>query len=132
MSGLMARRSWLPRLALPALSVLALLGGGPLAADARPSPNLVAAAVPAGGTWFFNWYDRLSPGMSNDNIHLVNPSPTATVNGVIRLGAVSVPFGLGPGVQTFLGLGANIGGPVMVTADGPLVTSQRVSYFRSF
>jgi hypothetical protein len=124
MGGLMSaiRRGQLLRLL--AVAVL-LVVGAPFAA--RPA----AAAPAAGGTWFLNWYDRISPGMTNDNIHLVN-TDSATVSGTVGLAGYSAPFSLAPGEQTYVGLGAAIGGPVIVTATGSIVASQRVTYFRSF
>jgi hypothetical protein len=145
-------RSGRPRELLGVLSAaLVVMVGGPIAASpgpasspptrqahpaatatASPTPSPTASTSPAGpGTWFFNWYDRLSPGMANDNIHLVNPG-AAAISGNVTLAGNSQAFSIAPGAQMYLGFGAAIGGPVVVSASGPVVASQRVTYFRSF
>ncbi|MFI5282275.1 MAG: hypothetical protein ACHQ0J_04005 [Candidatus Dormibacterales bacterium] len=85
-------------------------------------------------TSFFSWYDKASPGMYNDNIHLVNPGLT-TSTGCVRLGGLSIPFSLTAGQESFATFPAGtIGGPVVVTVvAGPAVlASQRVQYYQTF
>jgi uncharacterized protein YvpB len=90
------------------------------------------AAVAA--TSWFNWIDHASPGMSNDNIHLVNPgnadaSGTITVPGLWS-GTFRVPAGGTTYVPVPYGI---IGGPAVVqVASGPgVLASQRVQYQQS-
>jgi len=85
-------------------------------------------------TSYFNWFDKASPGMFNDNIHLLNPNGT-TSTGCVRLGAQSVPFTLTAGQETYVTFPVGtIGGPVVVeVVSGPaILASQRVQYFQSF
>jgi hypothetical protein len=88
--------------------------------------------------WWINWYDKASAGMINDNIHVINPGTTAA-NVTVTLmltgsytpsQTVTVPAG----GQSYVTLGAYIGGPVKVTVNsGPAVlASQRVQYYQSF
>ena len=94
---------------------------------------LAAAAAQASATSHVTWYDKASPGMVNDNVHLLNPgSASATVT-------VSLP-GASPQVATVAG-GAEayvtfpqgtIGGPVTITSNQPVLASQRVQYYSSF
>lgn len=116
-----AGRRWKALLATGAV-VTALV-----ATPAAPHPAHAATAYTA----YFNWFDKASPGMSNDNIHLVNPSPTA-VSGTVQLGSTSLPFGLNPGAETYVTFSAGtMGGPVRVDASGPVNAAQRVAYFRT-
>ncbi|TMC54777.1 MAG: hypothetical protein E6J20_02240 [Chloroflexi bacterium] len=93
------------------------------------------SASQASMTSHINWYDKASPGMFNDNIHILNPGATPASVTVSLPGAptqnLSVPAG-GEAYATFpLG---TIGGPVTVTVtSGPAVlASQRVQYYSSF
>jgi hypothetical protein len=80
----------------------------------------------------FNWYDRASPGMWNDNVHLVNPGPSAS-SVTITVGTATQTATVPAGGATFVGFPAGvIGGPLTVTATNPVLASQRVQYFRSF
>jgi len=82
----------------------------------------------------FTWFDKASPGMFNDNIHLLNTGG-ATSTGCVSLGSVSIPFKVAGGQETFVSVPAGaIGGPVVVTVlSGPAVlASQRVQYYQSF
>lgn len=101
------------------------------AATAVPAPTPSATPAPP-PTIYFNWFDKASPGMTNDNIHLVNPNP-APVSGTVRLGSATVPFKLDPGAGTYVTFPfGTIGGPVAVDASATVVAAQRVTYFRSF
>jgi hypothetical protein len=127
-----------PRAILLALLSLAALLGGPLAASPSPSPSPSASAAPAprtslpANTYYFNWYDNASPGMSNDNIHLVATGP-GTTTGTISLGSQTLNFSLAQGTQQYFHFPyPTIGGPVVVSGSGPLTVTQRVTYFRSF
>jgi hypothetical protein len=85
---------------------------------------------------YFNWFDKATPGMLGDNIHILNPGLTTVTGtvGVVR-GSASTPltFQVAPGSQTYVTFPAGtIGGPVRVLFDQPVLASQRVQYFQSF
>jgi hypothetical protein len=91
------------------------------------------AATQAAAISYFNWFDKASVGMLNDNIHVFNPgvsSATVTVslpNGTAQIATVAA------GTEGFISLPAgNIGGPVTVSSTQPVLASQRVQYFQSF
>jgi len=87
----------------------------------------------ASATSYFNWYDKASPGMSNDNIHLLNPGTTSTNVTVSLAGAAPRSVSVGPGAETYVSFPqGTIGGPVTVTATQPVLASQRVQYYSSF
>ena len=97
--------------------------------------NEVAARASneAATTLVFNWYDRASPGMWNDNIHVVNPSSTATAAVTVRVGTAQQQLSVGPGGTAYATFPAGtIGGPVTVSATSPVLASQRVQYYTSF
>ena len=94
-------------------------------------------SAPASGgatTSYFNWYDKASPGMYNDNIHLVNPgSVDATVGVSIGTsGAVGQTVTVPAGGTGYVNLPGQIGGPVIVSSNQPVLASQRVQYYQSF
>ena len=84
-------------------------------------------------SWYFQWFDMASPGMVNDNIHLLNSS-TATANITVTMpGANAISVALAAGAQTYVSFGAGaIGGPVVVNADQQILASQRVQYYQTF
>src|SRR3989440_354527 len=87
----------------------------------------------AATTSYINWYDKASPGMNNDNIHLMNPGgSTATVT-VTLAGAATqmVDVAAGGGAYVTFPKGS-IGGPVMVSSTQPVLASQRVQYYSTF
>ena len=87
----------------------------------------------ASATSYFNWYDKASPGMSNDNIHLLNPGTTSSNVTVSLAGAAPRSVSVGPGAETYVSFPqGTIGGPVTVTATQPVLASQRVQYYSSF
>ena len=136
------------RLALLAATFLVTVAAAPAStprpvATTTPSPTAspagaarpAATANPALPAYvaYFNWYDRASPGMTNDNIHIVNPSPSTSATGQVVLGGTAIPFSVAPGQETYVAFPAGtIGGPVEVQAGAPVVASQRVAYYRSF
>jgi hypothetical protein len=89
-----------------------------------------ASASQATTTSYFNWYDRASPGMQSDNVHVVNLGTTiATVT-------VSVP-GASPQTTTvsdekYFSFPGAIGGPVTVSSTQPMLAAQRVLYYQTF
>jgi hypothetical protein len=89
----------------------------------------------AGTTSYFNWFDKATPGMTGDNIHLLNPGSAAANVTVTMPGAapIKVTNLAGNGTQAYVSFPVNsIGGPVTVTSDQPVLASQRVQYFQSF
>jgi hypothetical protein len=84
-------------------------------------------------TYYFQWFDRASPGMMNDNIHLVNTSGS-TANVIASMGGTSVVVpALAPGAGTYTSFAQGmIGGPVVVNSDQAILVSQRVQYYQSF
>jgi outer membrane protein assembly factor BamB len=81
---------------------------------------------------YFNWYDKASPGMSNDNIHVLNPGGTSATVTVSLPGANPQVVTVGPGVETYVSFPGNLGGPVTVSSTLPVLASQRVQYYQSF
>jgi hypothetical protein len=84
-------------------------------------------------TGYFNWYDKASPGMFNDNIHLLNPG-TAISNVTVTLpGAPTQTVNVAPGGEAYVNFPqGTIGGPVTLSATQPILASQRVQYFQTF
>jgi hypothetical protein len=111
-----------------ATAVLLVIGGFLISGNSKP-----ASAAPAFSYWF-PWYDNASPGMSVDNIHVVNPTGGIAVVTISLAGSPD----LGGGVPAFgerywnWPVGTTIGGPVQVTSNQPLVVTQRVTYGYSF
>jgi len=81
----------------------------------------------------FNWYDKASPGMFNDNIHLLNPGATSATVTVSLPGAPDQVTTVAGGAEGFVSFPAgSIGGPVTVSSTQPVLASQRVQYYQSF
>jgi len=96
---------------------------------------LASTAADAAMTSYFNWYDHASPGMFQDNIHLLNPGSTTSSGTVTVAGAGSKPFAISAGGETYITFPeGTIGGPVTVavTAGPAVIASQRVTYYQSF
>jgi spore germination protein YaaH len=92
-----------------------------------------APATQATTTSYFNWFDKASPGMFNDNIHLLNPGGTTASVTVSLPGATSQVATLAPGGETYVTFpSGKIGGPVTVSSTQPVLASQRVQYNQSF
>jgi hypothetical protein len=125
--------------------------GGPVTVAVGSGPAVIASqrvtyygsfnevlAKPAGAaamTNYFNWYDKASSGMYQDNIHLLNPGASTASGTVAISGGPSQNFSVGAGQETYLTFGqGTIGGPVIVTVtSGPAVlAAQRVTYYQSF
>jgi hypothetical protein len=93
---------------------------------------VAAGAAQAARTSNLTWFDKASPGMVNDNIHVVNPG-TTTVNMTVGLGGANQIVSVGPGAGGYVTFPAGtIGGPVTVTSTQPVLASQRVQYYSSF
>jgi hypothetical protein len=84
-------------------------------------------------TSYFQWYDHASPGMLNDNIHLVNTS-ASIANIIVSVGSTSITMPpLAVGAEEFATFPqGTIGGPVQVNSDQVILASQRVQYYQSF
>jgi hypothetical protein len=81
----------------------------------------------------FNWFDKATPGMADDNIHLVNPGAYSASVTVSIPGFNPIQVSVAANTQQFVTFPAGtIGGPVTVTSSQPVLASQRVQYFQSF
>jgi hypothetical protein len=96
--------------------------------------NEVWAAGPpqAAATSYFNWYDKASAGMLNDNIHLLNPSGTSATVTVSLPGASPRVVTVAAGAETYVSFPGSLGGPVSVSSTQPVLASQRVQYYQTF
>jgi hypothetical protein len=96
--------------------------------------NEVWAAGPpqAAATSYFNWYDKASAGMLNDNIHLLNPSGTSATVTVSLPGANPRLVTVAAGAETYVSFPGSLGGPVSVSSTQPVLASQRVQYYQTF
>jgi hypothetical protein len=90
------------------------------------------SASQAATTSYFNWYDKASPGMLNDNIHLLNPGGTSASVTVSLPGVTPQTVPVAPGAETYVNFPGQIGGPVKVSSTQPVLASQRVQYNQSF
>jgi hypothetical protein len=91
------------------------------------------SAAQASATSYLNWFDKASPGMYNDNIHLLNPGGTSATVTVSLPGVPNQVVPVGAGAETYVSFPAgSIGGPVTVSSTQPVLASQRVQYYGSF
>jgi hypothetical protein len=80
-----------------------------------------------------NWYDKASDGFVQDNVHLLNPGTTAATVTVKLPGATNLSATVAGGAETYVKFPqGTIGGPVTVSSDIPILSSQRVQYNQSF
>ncbi|TMC54951.1 MAG: hypothetical protein E6J20_02250 [Chloroflexi bacterium] len=88
----------------------------------------------AATTSYVNWYDHASPGMLNDNIHVLNPGTApATVTITVPGTTTAQKLTVGAGAEAYASFPqGTIGGPVTVTSDQPVLASQRVQFDQSF
>lgn len=96
---------------------------------------LAKSAAAATSTAYFNWYDHASPGMIQDNVHLVNPGASTSSGTISITGGPSTPFSVAAGKEHYYNFPqGTIGGPVTVTVTSgpPIIASKRVSYYQSF
>jgi IPT/TIG domain-containing protein len=102
------------------------------------TPSGTSATTPADHfnyivSLYFTWYDLASPGMLNDNIHLLNGSGSTANITVTMPGATAIPVTLPAGQETFVSFGhGHIGGPVVINSDQQIQASQRVQYYQTF
>jgi len=91
------------------------------------------SAAQAAMTSYVNWYDKASPGMFNDNIHLLNPGGTSATVTVSLSGATPQMVTVAAGAESYVTFPAgSIGGPVTVSSSQPVLASQRVQYYSTF
>ena len=82
---------------------------------------------------YINWFDKASPGMLNDNIHILNPGATAANVTVGVPNATPRHLTVAPGAESYATFPAGtLGGPVTVVSDQPVLASQRVQFDQSF
>ena len=91
------------------------------------------SAAQGATTSYFNWYDKASPGMVTDNIHLLNPGAAGANVTVSIPGSSPKTVSVAPGAESYVTFPAGtIGGPVEVSSTQPVLASQRVQYYQSF
>ncbi|MFI5282789.1 MAG: PKD domain-containing protein, partial [Candidatus Dormibacterales bacterium] len=97
------------------------------------SHSVIVQSAPPIVAGYFQWFDKASPGMLNDNIHILNPGGTAA-NVTVSLPAVPAQaVTVAPGAEAFVTFPAGtIGGPVTVSSSQPVLASQRVQYYSTF
>ena len=114
--------------------LLAVCLSVPLAARPARADTLGTSPGAASSVAWFNWVDHASPGMVNDNIHVVNPGAT-TAQGVVTVpGLWSATFSVPAAGTTYVSVPSGIiGGPavVQVTSGPAVIASQRVQYGNS-
>ena len=96
------------------------------------SEILAAGPSQAATSSHFNWYDKASPGMYNDNVHLSNPGTVDASVTVTLAGAPPQTITVVGGNTGYVNFPGQIGGPVTVSSTQPVLVSQRVQYYRSF
>ena len=123
--------------------------GGPVLVSVNTGPAILAtqrvqyyqsfnevrarSASDAAQTSYLSWFDKASPGMVGDNIHIVNPGSVAATGTVSLPGASPLNFTVGPMGESYVTFPfGTIGGPVTVNASQPVLASQRVQYYQSF
>jgi hypothetical protein len=91
------------------------------------------SAAQASTTLYFSWYDKVSsPGIFNDNVHLLNPGTTSATVNVALPGATTQIVTVGAGTDVYVSFPGKIGGPVTITSSSAILASQRVQYYQSF
>jgi hypothetical protein len=82
---------------------------------------------------YYTWYDFASPGVTSDRIYLTNPSASSTATAQIYIGgSLEGAVTLNPGeskYEEFLGV---IDGPVHITSDIPIYSTQLVIGWSDF
>ena len=96
--------------------------------------NFACVGTPL-STSYLNWYDKASPGMVGDNIHILNTGASASSGCVTVAGYPGAAWTAAAGQETYVTLPqGTIGGPVLVTVTSgpPVLASQRVQFNQSF
>ncbi len=94
-----------------------------------------ASTVTYAHQYVFTWFDLLSdPAFQVDNIHVVNPSASATADVRVDIPGCGSQFGaISPATKELIfSCPRGFGGPVVVSSDLPVIASQRVEYAGSF
>jgi fibronectin type III domain protein/cysteine-rich secretory family protein len=87
----------------------------------------------ASSTLYFPWYDLKSAGMSAETIHITNVSSSASTGTIALPGAISIPFTISAGTNSyFMFPKGTFGGPVKIAASQPVIASLRSTYYQSF
>jgi hypothetical protein len=82
---------------------------------------------------YIMWFDKASPGMLNDNIHIVNPGTSSATVTVSLTGVTFINVTVLPGAQAFVSFPpGSIGGPVSIISTLPVLATQRVQYYQTF
>src|SRR5439155_22708041 len=86
-------------------------------------------------TSYLNWYDKASPGVLGDNVHILNSGATASTGCVMVSGKAVAPWTASAGQEMYVTMPAGtIGGPVVVTVTSapPVLASQPVQFNQTF
>src|SRR5256885_16351082 len=76
---------------------------------------------------------KSSPGMLNDNIHVLNPGTTPANVTISLPGGIPQQLTVAPGAEAYATFQpGTIGGPVTITSDQPVLASQRVQFEQTF
>jgi hypothetical protein len=79
------------------------------------------------------WFDKATPGMFTDNIHVLNRNASTATVQITMPGASPLTLSVAPYAEAYASFPAgNIGGPVTVTSNVPVIAAQRVQYYQSF
>jgi hypothetical protein len=82
------------------------------------------------------WYDKATPGMSNDNIHIYLPASLVASQAHVTVtvpGAPPVTRIVNSDTEVYVTFPAGtIGGPITITSDLPVLAAQRVQYYQTF
>src|SRR5439155_680573 len=91
------------------------------------------SAAQAATTSYVTSNDNLSRRSLNDALHLINPGTASATVTVSLTGTGSQTATVAGGAETYVNFAqGTIGGPVNISADQPVLASQRVQYFSSF
>ena len=94
---------------------------------------LAQSQASASTSTYFEWFDRASPGMVGDNIHILNAGTTSATVTISLPGASPIVVTANPGVEIYVAFAAGaIGGPVAIISTQPILAAQRVQYYQSF
>jgi Fibronectin type III domain/Abnormal spindle-like microcephaly-assoc'd, ASPM-SPD-2-Hydin/Cysteine-rich secretory protein family len=82
---------------------------------------------------YIPWYDLASPGMVADTLHVTNVGATPVSGTIAQPGATTLNFTVAAGKDAYFAFPkGTIGGPVTVTASGPVIVALRAWYYQSF
>jgi len=82
---------------------------------------------------YFPWYDFMTDGFHSDYFAAANTGTSMAVVLILAPGIVPLSFAVTPGTTSYLSFPRySRGGPVAVSADRPVLLSQRVVYKQSF